>query len=531
MPKYDQLTQRLARFLLGDKKKGRPPLIDPYEGGIRKLIRGRWEPRPMNLKWQIEDKRHGHPKRFSRTHLAEHLRGAETYYYRSHRGGGQVLIMIDVDAHLGQRDAGAVAEAIEQFYLPGCYHEPSTNGVGRHVYAVVRFDPYTQRRRVNRWLKGVSVALAELMKEQGFQANVCGIYGTFTEWEVDPSTGTRVITENGMGGFGKLPQLPNGDRDMDRLEAAPVYAPDALNEAVRDYKRLRERRTGRSPTPWVAVADGPAAAKHETRRRVEGLFRGMDPQDPRSRATHAVMHLARELGRLPSVEESRSFYEAHGLATVHTGGDRAPEVRRRERRLDVAIEFVGRTFDPAKTMGQKYHPEVLLPIIRQHVRPEHLAAQGLSYKKEINEEDLAIALYVIERSSFDRKADRSEQWTCGKDRIIEMFATLKAAGVTARGGKNPNKAVSCRRVLERAGLAEMIDGSYVIGSKGAKTGTAWDSVGVKGRCRRWVVGHRHPRRAEWAREYEEIGEWVLTGRRTAPTTGRQSAVPVGGVSQ
>lgn len=543
--KYDELTNRLAKYLLGDKKTGRPQLIDVYEHGKRDA---HGTPKPINLKWQLEDKRHGHPQKFTRTPLALHLHDHETFYYRNNRSSGLVLLKIDIDAHEGQTDVLAVAETIEQFYFPSCYHEPSTGGLGRHLYVVIAFNEYVPRRRVNQWLTCMGIALRELMAAQGYQAKVdprtCR---TFSEWGKN-ADGARVA--NKMGQFSKIPRPRTLDQ-MDEIESSPWYLPSAVNTVIDDYKRLRAARDERRVVTNEPVDAPPSAAVREAVRKAVGSFKGMDHADPRSRAVHAVMALARRLGRMPSVTEARIFYEASGLATVRAGGDSHRDVRRRERRLDGAIVHVAKTFDEAK-LGHGFQREAMLQIVREHVQPHHRT--GTKYQYGITDEDLAIALHVVELASFERKINRNQQWTLPNARLIGTFRRLKDEGqdtlinntcVPARSerknegaGCNRQKAVALKLILTRAGLAECIDESYRPGSTRVRrtAGTlinntcvpahserknegvdpevaeAWGQVGYEGRGKRYVVGHHHPRRQEWESEYEQLAEWVLTGR-------------------
>lgn len=478
MPKYDELTTRLGRFLLGDKRRGTPALIDPWEQGKRDH---EGIPKPINLKWQFANRKVGRPKRFTRTHVAQHLSGDGVWYYRSNRVGGRALLMVDIDAHAGETDAQHVAERIARNHLPGAYYEPSTNGRGRHLYAVLAFSPYAPRRMVNHHLKCVGIALRELMKAEGHQSRIDHLpLRTFSEWGKDAAGKWGPIK---MGHLAKLPR-PRTLDDMIRLEDAPVYTTEDTRQIVLDYKRLRERLTGR-PAPAAETpppVDPPVPV--EARRRPTGAFRGMDECDPRSRAVHCVLNLARSLGRLPTLDEARSFYLSSGLATIRPSGDGARDLSRRDRRLEGAIAHVGRTFDESK-LGRGYSPDVLLPLIRSNVEPHH--REGTKYPYRVTEEDLAVALHVVECASFERKGDRNQQWTCPNARIIGAFRKLASEGRltttgNAKGGCDRPKAVALKLILQRAGLVEVIDGSYRVGTRRRRRGGMTSEVLINNTC-------------------------------------------------
>ncbi len=536
--KYDELTKRLAKYLLGDKKTKRPALIDPLEQG--RLFGD--TPKPINVKWQLADKRNGRPKRFTRSPLALHVHEFETYYYRSNRASGFALVMLDIDAHEGQTDAQLVAEHITQRYFPGAYFEPSTGGRGRHVYVVIAFNEFVPRAKVNGWLRLMGHALRELMISQGFLSTVdpkpCR---TFSEWGKD-AVGNLMPLK--MGHLAKIPR-PRDLHDMDRIESAPWYLPSAVETIIADYNRLRASRSVEAQTIDVETIEPPAVspAAIEAIRTHSSAFKGMDPHDPRSRAVHAVMALSRRLGRLPSTDEAHHFYCQSGLATVKSSGDSQSDIRRRMRRLTSAIDYVGKTFDPSKGNGG-FNLEILLPVIHQHVKAEH--SKGTKYKYGISDEDLAVGLYVIELASFERKDNRNHQWTVPNSRIEAMFRKLRdgdtersdslvnntcvvAHEMKVQRGCNREKAVAIKLILERAGLVECIDSTYVAGTSKRNrpdsllnntcvvaretkvqdgVSAAWGQVGYEGRGKRYAVGPNHPRRAEWDIEYEALAEWV-----------------------
>jgi hypothetical protein len=552
--KYDELTTRLGNYLLGTRRTNSPAIIDPYEHG--KLMGT--IPKPINLKTTLADKKTFHPKKMSRTHLYQHLTKVpktetnktgylETYYYRSNRAApGFALLKFDIDAKKDETDAHEQAQTIERYYLPGAYFEPSTGGRGSHLYALVQFDRYTPRRLINQWLKCAGIGLRELMKERGFQSTIdVRTCKTFSEVSTDEH-GVRHLS---MGQLCKIPRPQNLD-DMTRLENAPVFKPYHFDRMIDDFKVLRASKEPIRPVPVAVERIAPPVDEKamEAVRINCGAFKGMDATDARSRSVHAVMSLSRQLGRLPNVQEARLFYEASGLATVRPSGDTQEDVKRRERRLSGAIEYAGKTFDVSKC-GKGMHLETFLPLIREHVKPETVTASGKALDRPITDEDLAVCLWVIEQASFERKERRDEQWTVGNERIIAAFRKLSSRSrsntanhqkasynntcvplnsqkvdsevsnaVSSPFGCNQNKAVAMKMILVKSGLAEIIDQSYRPGKYQRKLNdAAWDAIKVTGRCKRICIGHKHPRFAEFNRIYDELVEWVLTGRTTTAT--------------
>lgn len=126
--KYDELTKRFAEWLF--------PLIERRDCGI---MHADGRPRPFHTDRFLESRSLNYPPRqITKTDLSLHLNREDTLYYRSSRQSGFVLAMIDVDAKRGERDAEEVARWLTDTYLPGAYLEPSTRGIGRHIYALFR---------------------------------------------------------------------------------------------------------------------------------------------------------------------------------------------------------------------------------------------------------------------------------------------------------------------------------------------------------------------------------------------------------
>ena len=133
--------------------------------------------RPLNLNVTINALLNGDPvdlAYFTKTKFLQHCRGESKYYYRSRWNGfactgygshdkawkklqcdapryaldskkfaspriALVLLGFDVDAHHGEHDVEKTTNLILDLF-PGAYHEPSTNGLGRHIYVKLYYD-------------------------------------------------------------------------------------------------------------------------------------------------------------------------------------------------------------------------------------------------------------------------------------------------------------------------------------------------------------------------------------------------------
>ena len=105
--------------------------------------------------------------------------------------------MIDIDAHNGEPDAWDAAKCIIDNYCPGAYVERSTHGKGAHIYIVLHVG-FIRRQKATSLIKSFVEALALLVKDQGYESSVCGVYGYYS------------LKENGIiqhrGALAKIPR-------------------------------------------------------------------------------------------------------------------------------------------------------------------------------------------------------------------------------------------------------------------------------------------------------------------------------------
>ncbi|WP_156513020.1 hypothetical protein [Planctomyces sp. SH-PL62] len=119
-------------------------------------------------------------ERLSNPKLDDHWGGRKTYYYTSNGSTKcrYALVNIDIDCHASgsQRGAASAAEYLKVNFFPGLYHEPSTNGRGRHGYFILdKFD--LEAEPVKRRLKALERSVNDHLLAQGFDIEMCEIKG------------------------------------------------------------------------------------------------------------------------------------------------------------------------------------------------------------------------------------------------------------------------------------------------------------------------------------------------------------------
>ena len=80
-------------------------------------------------------------ERLSNPMLDDHWDDRRTYYYVADgsKRNRYILVNIDIDCHASgsERGAAEAAEYLKANFFPDLYHEPSTNGQGRHGYFIL----------------------------------------------------------------------------------------------------------------------------------------------------------------------------------------------------------------------------------------------------------------------------------------------------------------------------------------------------------------------------------------------------------
>ena len=221
--KYQPLTNGLAKFVYA--------FIDRYDYGL-KLPR---DPNPKRAfttdslngsRWGL--------RKITKTDLEDHLFGEVRFYYTTTRRSRVAFLKIDIDAHDGERDAWDAAEWIVVNCFPGAYMERSTHGKGAHIYLAVHVG-YLKRHEANAFFSDFGEKLRCLVAEEGFESQVCGVYGNYTIRK------DGNIPEGGRGHLAKIPR-PLSQDDLDRLIQAPWFTWDALKTVVDDAVKMEQER-------------------------------------------------------------------------------------------------------------------------------------------------------------------------------------------------------------------------------------------------------------------------------------------------
>ncbi|QOV90653.1 hypothetical protein [Humisphaera borealis] len=439
-----------------------------------------------------------YPQRLTRTFVQRHLTGSERLHYTSHRASGFAFIMIDVDAHAGQDDAFKLASWIQARYFPTAYLEPSRRGW--HLYVLFRVKKIN--RRAFNWLaEQAEAALGVLAKEHQFESTL-EIRGTFTE--VD----TGCIQRRGK--LAAAPGLPNGLADLDRLTEASVFFPSALHRLIDDASAIQQNPFVNPPS--TATGSPNTATKKRRPRTTPGTlqdvcvlktksaagqplggFRKLDTADAYERMAACGWDFTVVHRRLPEdVDELLRSY-----AGIYGDDDSKGLADRRRRAADV-LKRRAETFrwDLAQEGGYEYYREQLIEAVSSHC-----IDRKKRYQASISDEDLAVALYVVQRNSFGIADRPIQQFTCGYEAFAGMFRELKAEGVIRRGGCDRNKIAAMKAILVRAGLIQCVDPGYIAAGK------------RRGVCMKYTIGPKHWRYAAF-NVYRETVEVKFIRRRS-----------------
>jgi hypothetical protein len=139
-------------------------LISPYGYGWKEDGRvGRYTNEQL-IRWYNTSGFMGSP---TNSQLHDHFTGKVTLYFWAdgRKTSPQTLSMIDIDCHKwgNPESARAFADWLQDNYFPNLYHEPSTNGRGRHGYFVLFKDGFTDLG-VSNILKRLDSTLKKLLQ-------------------------------------------------------------------------------------------------------------------------------------------------------------------------------------------------------------------------------------------------------------------------------------------------------------------------------------------------------------------------------
>lgn len=349
---------------------------------------------------------------------------AETVYYTSLRSAPAALLMVDIDAHEGEQDAQQVAEWIRFHWLKDCYVEPSTHGLGRHLYILVPAGTLP-RLEINRRMELVASALAYLVHAEGWESKVCGIYGTYS-----------IRSNSGFLERGRLAKLPRPQTEEQflSLKTLPLTNWRLLGDIVNSAGAALTPPSAIPPIKCNTIgvsSDAPDWVCNDP----DGFKRKLD----------ACLRLSRELRRIPTPAELLTYYEENYLTT-------GPRDRERERQIRNTCEFVANTFDPKKVAAfapGNFHEA----IAKAGVSAEDMEFWLRGKRQLLTLEDLDAFLGIVTLMVVGGKGDAAR---ASRERVMGYWGKLKAKGLVSRS-LNSHKFQHLTRIALAYGLLELAD--------------------------------------------------------------------------
>ncbi len=197
-----------------------------------------------------DDRRWMFVDRLSHSMLDAHWRGEETFYFSAAGSSrcNEILVNLDIDCHTSGSECGAfeAAEYLKATFFPGLYHEPSTNGRGRHGYLIL--DKFGMNAEgVKDLLKGLERRLNEHLLSEGFDIELFEIKGLppVLTWGEDGEATNYTA--------GVLAKIPREVRRFDEWKRTTV-----LND--RDVRRLMSRLRPATPAD-ISIMPKPTSVK------------------------------------------------------------------------------------------------------------------------------------------------------------------------------------------------------------------------------------------------------------------------------
>lgn len=396
-----------------------------------------------------------HLAKLTDRHIAEHLFGTTRYYYVSSQLKRGALIGFDLDTHNGQTDQDEAAQLLTELVPKLTYFESSTNNRGLHGYLFIDKGGIG-----NAYDLRIRNACLTLGRHLGSLLNVVGIQTTL-EIKGYPAT----YQPNGVfirGPMIKIPMLRTEELFDDFCSIESIEL-ELFEQVAKDFEE--EAQAGEVITDYGHAAH----------------IRGFS--DARNRWIGSAQFLARQLTRIPTVDELEAFY-----VNNHLYSPPLVDPQRRDH-LAEAIELVAKDFAPEKCRSRRYGLGDYLPLVRKHINQEDidtaicLTIRKVKDRRPFTHTDLDICLGFHTTTAFEKvKPDRYWQ-TCPSSGIEGLFATLKEQGKHDRTA-NKHKVRAMRRALVNADLIQCLDDK-------------WHFRNGKGRSQLWGLGEKHPLYEQW----------------------------------
>ncbi len=216
-------------------------------------------------------------ERLSNRMLDDHWNDRETYYFVADGSTKTrfILVNIDIDCHAQgtQRGAAEAAEYLKANFFPDLYHEPSTNGRGRHGYFIL--DKWELGAEyVKTILKHLERHLNNHLLAQGFDIELCEIKGLppVVSWGDDDT-----ISNYRAGILAKIPRQVERFEEWKRTTTLTHWDVQKLVSKIRAMNPV-EVSTTPKPTMANGIVETPAgvsrAGKAIAKARVTGSMPG-----------------------------------------------------------------------------------------------------------------------------------------------------------------------------------------------------------------------------------------------------------------
>ena len=460
------------RWLYGQLRGHIRTVVDLYDWGFRitntkKKARANKKDECLNFwldrrisRGQKADERHVRKqlKRLSFARIEEHCKDEQTIYVSSHPFSRYAVIMLDFDDHDEQNPAGDCVQAFEYIksFFPAAYHQTSTFGLGYHAYVFVHY-PEMSVKEFRSLLNKLEKALKAHLKAAKFRC----------DFEIKGVPG--VVSEHGTyetcGLLAKFPRLASDDEVRDYLQR-PIYSPVHL----RDVLSHIDTASSPPPSPVLRCGNSVSESKYgeeeaggsRAHARNGGRERTDTSNDPARRMGMSGFETALKLGRPPSADEILSEYVGKNRHTGHDhDGNRAKLAQGSADWL--AINFRRGMYIPEKYMS--LITTYVTPVIRDSARKKN--------RSRYSDEELAITLYTIEKTSLVRNPQSRWQFTVPNNSIMGMMAKLglirlldKKADPKGRSKQEDvlrHRIALMKHVLVEAKLAVVINEQFTFG--------------------------------------------------------------------
>ena len=345
-----------------------------------------------------------------------------------------------------------------------------------------------RRDKANEALKTVADQLKYICANEGFESNVCGIYGTYSILKKDKDGN---VVDVQRGDQAKIPR-PKTKEDLERLlnieEIDLSDLQELVNAEYENRKKEEAERLEKRSSSHISP-DGETCSQNKRRQeRANTLVpRGHNHLSPVSekpwiRTLWAISDYHQQYGRIPDLEEALQHYEIH--CTVK------PRHNRRINRTRKQLRYYEQTFDPDKlsqiSVGR------YLKLVEDLI-PE--ASLKFADNRTLSYEDVDVFITICTHIAFERSTDKRRH-RASRKRIKEWFRSLKESGRHDRLCSNDKY----QRLVEITGRYDLIyiwDVHVAPATEDGRTYRGWGRL--------LGPGANHPRYAEFCIYVKQLG--------------------------